>query len=729
MVTISDVPARPAANSGKSLLLGVVFGIDTIGHCVALATLAFSGPLAFALGYGSMLILFSSAAIAFVLAWRSVFPAGIGMAEDTTIAILAPAMVLAAASVSGSPEEQLATAIAIMGISTLLSGAAIFSIGRFRLGRIARILPFPVAAGFLAGSGWLLVASALFLLTDTGSLVQLGAQIGSRGVPLNLLLGACLVLGFFVAGRIVSGALVIVLPLMLAIVLFYGGLNLAGLTVEDARMMRLLPAMTGGSLSPLPDFGLVTYVNWPVVASASLTITVIVLLNSIGFLLNVGGVEMAVRADISIDAEARTTGAANIVIGSLGGLAGWVASDTSIIAHKLGCNSRLLGLTIGATTLVGCIFAGWIVSHLPVFVAAGLLLYFGLAMISDWLIRPWARLRPLDWAIIPVILGITILTDILAAIIVGVLLALVIFVYNYARLPVIRFSGTGLTRRSPVDRSPSDEVTLSARGGRVTVLSLQGYLFFGSVEKVIDAVRKRMAQPDPVEMLIIDFTHVTGLDSAACAAFLKLGLLGETGRFRIAFAAVPDGLADTMRRWRIGGPDDATFSYFLSLGAALEEVEEELLRVHGTSDGSGETLLQRLEAEMPRAADLLARMERLDAAPGYVLIRAGNTDGDIYFIEQGRVNVQIAAPPGLPTDLRSLRAGAVVGEAARYLGRIRTADVVVHTHSVIWRLTEAAIDRLEQEDRDLAAMLHAFMARSLAEKVDKTNRLLAAALR
>ena len=45
----------------KTVVLGVVFGIDAVGHCIALATLAFSGPLSFALGYGTMLILLLAA--------------------------------------------------------------------------------------------------------------------------------------------------------------------------------------------------------------------------------------------------------------------------------------------------------------------------------------------------------------------------------------------------------------------------------------------------------------------------------------------------------------------------------------------------------------------------------------------------------------------------------------------------------------------------------------------
>ncbi|PZQ99759.1 MAG: hypothetical protein DI533_03685 [Cereibacter sphaeroides] len=732
MVALPDAaPAASRVTAGKSLMLGGVLGIDAIGHCVALATLAFAGPLSFALGYGTMLILLSSAAISLVLAWRSVFPGAAGIAEDTTIAILAPAMLLAAASIEGTPEQKLATAVAIMGLSTLLSGAAIYLIGKYRLGRIARLMPFPVAAGFLAGSGWLLVASSLFLLTNTGSLSQLFGRIATGGVPLNLIMGIALAAALFLSGRVIGGAFSAVLPLLGAVALFYLGLGWLGLQITDARAWGLLPVMPEEAIAYFPDPGLLTQVQWPVVAAASVTITAVVLLNAVGFMLNVGGIELAVGADISIDAEARTTGATNIAIGAFGGLVGFVASDTTVIAHRLGCSRRLLGLGLGLTTLIGCIFAAYIVAHVPVFVAAGLLLYFGTTMLIDWMIQSRARLRPLDWAIIPTIVGITIVADILAAIVVGMLLALVIFVYNYARLPVIRFQGSGLNRRSPVDRASDEDAVISRFGGRVHVMALQGYLFFGSVEKVIDAVRLRTREREPLEVLVIDFTHVTGIDSAACAALLKLGLLGRSGGFRVVLSAVPAEMRELMAQWGIGLPSDSVFRHKSSLGSALERVEDKLLASHGKHEISAvaQGFLHRLESAMPRAADLVARMERLELEPGRVLIRAGSTEGDVFFVETGRVDVQIPGPGGTPTRVRSLRAGAVVGEAARYLSRVRTADVVVRAPSVVYRLSDAAIELMEREDRDLAAILHAYMARSLAEKVEKTNGLLSAALR
>ncbi len=728
MTSVQPILARAAPPVARTVLLGGVLGIDTIGHCVALASLAFAGPLSFALGYGTMLILLSSTIVTFVLAWRSVFPGAAAIAEDTTIAILAPAMVLAAGNVNGPPEAQLATAVAIMAISTLLSGVLMLLIGQFHLGRIARIMPFPVAAGFLASSGALLIVSALNLMTETGTLGEVVGLIATEGVPMNLILGLALAGVLLLSTRYVGGALSALVPLVAAMLAFYIVTAALGLSLDDVREIGLLPEIPTQTLPAYPDPSLIPLIDWSVVAATSLTIAVVVFLNAIGFVLNVGGIEMAVRADVNIDAEARVTGATNIGVGLFGGYIGFIASDSTIMAHQLGCSRPMLGVALGTTTLIGFLFAAQIVSHIPVFVAAGLVLFFGTSMLIDWMVNTWARLRPLDWSIIPIIVATTVAIDILVAIGVGLLVALVIFVYTYAGLPVLRFHGSGATRRSPVDRAPEDEAILSQLGNRTHVLGLQGFLFFGSVEKVVDAVRHRMEAPPPIDALIIDFHHVTGLDSAACAAFLKLELLADAGQFRIALAGVPEGFVQSMGLWGIGTPDHPVFRFYATLASALEDVEEDRLVVRGKDPAASPTLLDRLAPLIPRAADLLGRMERMEARPGDVLIRAGGTEGDIFFIENGRVNVQLSNPSGVPIRLRSLRAGAIVGEAARYLGRKRTADVVVHAPSVIWKLSDDAIERLEAEDRDLAAMLHACMARSLAEKVEKTNGMLTAAL-
>lgn len=720
-----------AKTQAKTVVLGVVFGIDAIGHCVALATLAFSGPLSFALGYGTMLILLSSALIAIILAAKSVFAGAAGIAEDTTIAILAPAMVLAASAVEGSAEEKLATAVAIMGISTFLSGVLIFAVGQLGLGRLARYIPFPVAAGFLAGSGWLLLSSGLFLLTGTETLPDLVMQTLSGHVPLNLILGVLLAGVLLLSPRVLHGPWAVIVPILLALALFYAVLAMRGIPIELVREAGLLPELPGEVLGGLPEFGLLKHVDWSVTASASITILVIVLLNGLGFVLNTTGIELAVGDDISLDAEARTVGASNILIGAFGGLLGYTASDSTIFAHKLGCNTRVLGFALGATTLLAFAFAAEIVGYVPVFAATALVLYFGVVMLTDWMFALRSRLPMRDWLVIPIIVVTTIFAGIVAAVVVGFIAALLLFVYTYSRLPVISFDGELSDRRSNVDRSRAEDAILKEYGPRTRILALQGYLFFGSIEGLLDRVRSATSGPNRIETFAIDFSKVTGLDSAACAGLIKFGNLAASQGFVVVFAGISEDVMKQMNRWGLDFENDQWIGNFPNLNSALETVEDYIIRRHAAEqDGSGPSRGGRdFLSNLPRAGELIGHMERLDAAPGDVLIAAGSANKDIFFIENGRVTILVDGPSGAPVRVRSMRSGAVIGEAARYLDSARTANVVVDEPSVIYRFSDEALTALEREEPELAAIFHSFMARGLAEKVQRMNQQLIAALR
>jgi sulfate permease, SulP family len=64
----------------------------------------------------------------------------------------------------------------------------------------------------------------------------------------------------------------------------------------------------------------------------------------------------------------------------------------------------------------------------------------------------------------------------------------------------------------------------------------------------------------------------------------------------------------------------------------------------------------------------------------------------------------------------------VVGEVAMYMGVPRTADVVAETPCIVLRLTRASIERMEAAEPEVAAQLHRWLARTLAERLHDTLR-------
>ena len=98
----------------------------------------------------------------------------------------------------------------------------------------------------------------------------------------------------------------------------------------------------------------------------------------------------------------------------------------------------------------------------------------------------------------------------------------------------------------------------------------------------------------------------------------------------------------------------------------------------------------------------------------------------MYFVETGMVTAQLETPDGQVLRLRSMRGGTVVGEMGLYLGAARAASVVASRPSVVHRLSTESLKNMREQDPELAALLHEWIARLLAERLTENNRTIEA---
>ncbi|MGE5073999.1 MAG: cyclic nucleotide-binding domain-containing protein, partial [Anaerolineae bacterium] len=99
---------------------------------------------------------------------------------------------------------------------------------------------------------------------------------------------------------------------------------------------------------------------------------------------------------------------------------------------------------------------------------------------------------------------------------------------------------------------------------------------------------------------------------------------------------------------------------------------------------------------------------------------------EMYFVESGMVDVQIQTEDGQLVRLRSIRGGATVGEIGLYLGAVRTASVVASRPSAVYRLSADSLKMMGTEDPEVAALLHEWIARLLAERLSENNKTIEA---
>ena len=126
------------------------------------------------------------------------------------------------------------------------------------------------------------------------------------------------------------------------------------------------------------------------------------------------------------------------------------------------------------------------------------------------------------------------------------------------------------------------------------------------------------------------------------------------------------------------------------------------------------------------AAVLMGYLELEYFDEGEYLIRQGAESTDLFFVESGRVAVQLESTGQSPVRVRSMGAGTVVGEVALYLGVPRSASVIAELPSVVYRLTLDAMERMKKQDPEVAASFHVLIVRLVAGRLMATNKLVQA---
>lgn len=714
------------------LLFAMIAGIDSLGTSIAFAALIFAGPLAAGFGMGVGVILLSSIVMALWIGLRSRYPSSIGQVQEASIAILASAVAVATAQLEFAPEEvKVATAFAILGSSALMTGIVFWGFGFLRFGRLVRFMPYPVVAGFLAGSGWLLIQGAVMMVIADRSLVDLLVRPEGQQALANLYVAVVFAVVMVFALRRSTSPLTMPLILLAGGLLFYGMLMLIGADSDQARAMHWLPALPQGTGLALPQpLKVVSSADWTVVLQALPAIISVSLLGMVGLLLNTSGLEVATRQEIDADAELRTTGIANILAGGFGGAPGYAGLSMTLLANRMGARARSVGIATALMLALMLPFAGELAGAMPTFVAAGLMLALGVELLHDWLWRTRRQLPRIEWLVVLAIpLGMAAF-GFIGGMALGLALSIVTFVYNYARLSVIRVNASLRDRKSSIDRPPAENSLIEFEGEQVQVLELQEFLFFGTAEQVIDAIRKRMQDRTRLSLrfVVIDFRRVSGMDAAAAATFVKLRNLLAGSEVELVFSSLTADIEQALIRNGIDFVADPMVAGERDLDHALERCEERLI-----SEISREETWQDIEdyfvqtiGPSKRLKDLVASMQEIRLEPGDRFIRAGEPGDDLFLLWTGRAKVEAVLGNGRRLRLRTVKPGVVLGEIAIYRGGPRTADVVAEVPSTVYRLASRQLRYLEQTDPELALLVHRLCATTLAERLTIANRVVQA---
>jgi sulfate permease, SulP family len=719
-------------DAAKDTVTGLVAAVVLIANIISFGALMFPGVLSAGVPTAIWAMLIGSCIGGVWIALATSLPplaTGIDSPTGTVLVLLSAAAGSGVLAAGGSPDDAVQTVMLIFTAATFLSGALLYGLGARRLGSYFRFVPSCVVGGFLTATGCFLIAGGVRMTTGrTFAFASLAAnwtvieiaKFASAVAALAVLLG----LRRWVKSAFAMPAALV--GMWLAGLIVLRSLGLSG--PEHGWYFPSLGALT--RWSPF-EAARTSQLTWSMIGQIVPELLAVTIVALVSLVTKVSSIEVGRQAFGDLDCELRAHGLASVIAAPFGGLASSLQVGTSRLLEHAGGGTRTSGVVCAlALGLVGLADFN-LQALIPIPIIAGLVFYLGYTFIIDALWRPYSQRAWLDLLLAVGITIVCIQYGYLVGVLAGLVCACLLFAVSYARVGVVRRHATRVQFASYVDRSAEASRHLRETGHAIQLYWLAGYIFFGSSEGVFERIRTDIDAllPRRVAYLVLDFGMVSGADSSAIVSLAKLrNFCGQQGMTLVYCSLSPAIRAALERGGFFGGK--SPHQVFSDLNLALAWCEDRQLakaKLDADMDLAGfERWLQsQLGADIV-AADLLAYLQRKDAAASQVFYREGEAADTLDLVAAGHLAIDIARGNGESLRVRRAMTHTIVGEMGFFRRSIRSATVSADGPAILFTLTRANFERMRRERPDLASAFDDFIIRVLADRIDIANREVAA---
>ncbi|KAL6869267.1 hypothetical protein ACO1O0_000591 [Amphichorda felina] len=492
---------------------------------------------------------------------------------------------------SDNPDAVIATTIVSYSMSSMITGLVFYLMGRFEFGFMVGFIPRHILIGCIGGVGWFLVATGF----------EVSARLeGSLEYNLDTL-------------RELTRPETLpqwILPLVLAIVLFYGQAKVPSkyflpLYILAIPVIFYLFVFSVDVLNPdtLRDAGWIfegppagepwwffytlfkfKLVRWDAVIE---TIPAMFALTFFGILhvpINVPALALQSGEDhADLDHELKLHGYSNFLSGCFGSIQNYLVYANTVFFMRSGGDTKLAGYMLAGLTFGVMVVGPSLVGFIPVMMVGTLIFDLGFELLLEAVWQPRKKLKLAEYLTVIAIVLVMGIYDFVIGIGVGILLAFVSLIVQTSRVSAVRGAFAGDTVTSTVRRNPSQHHYLQRVGGQIYIMKLTGYLFFGTIVSVEEKIRalldNKTFAKKPIKFLVLDLWHVTGLDYSAGEVFNTISRLLDKKDVVFVLSGV-DAESQLGRNLRaVGlGSNGIEVTMLPDLNSALESCENQLLK-------------------------------------------------------------------------------------------------------------------------------------------------------
>lgn len=602
--------------------------------------------------------------------------------------------------------------------------------GASGLSRVIKFTPYPVLGGFITGLGLLIGLKQLPVLFGVASLSDLAglARDLSLPHPFTTLFGILIVLAVLAVGRVFPK-----FPALLSgLLIGFAGYHLARLALPQIDLGPTIGSVSIGSFGAIPTLDMsILRALWndsealQIILLGSL---ILALLGTLDLFLDLRAAQNLSDIPIGPRRELIGLGVGNIVSALVGAVVVAISYSVTVANHRAGGRGRISTIAAALILAAAVFLAPSLLFAIPMIVLAALLIIVSIRSFDAMTLRiardafaaedaaSRARARR-NLAIAAAVAGATVIGQPIIGAGVGVLLACFVFIADMSR-PIVRRRMNGAQAHSRRVRSRHDLDVLRRAGPLVSVLELQGVLFFGNSDDLATELRDIA---DRAVIIVLDFKRVSDVDMSGATALQQAAKRCRERNRHLVLCGVKPGYAAILAD-AVGGNDNAFMAD--DLDAAMEWAEEAILRAGAGGHSVFEQDLAQADLTLgmtPAEIDILGRHLTVIGYPaGTALCHAGDPSDRLWILTRGTVSIRVSGANG-GRRLASLAPGCSVGEMGLLEHQPRSADVVADDDVEAYMLTGIQFDALLREHPRIGQSILTNIARQLAQRLRVTS--------
>ena len=630
--------------------------------------------------------------------------------------------------------------ILVLFFSVILLGGVFQALfGLFKVGTLLKYAPHPVMAGFQTTAAALLFLVQLADVSGFDETKPFTYVLTHPGEikPLSVLLAALTFAVMWNSRKISLRIPPLLVGLAVGTAVYY---LLIALGLSD-HLGPVIGAATADPLGHVPVANVGELVRddalfklWPTMLGGGLALAVIA---SIDALLCAKLVSQPGDARVYADRLLVRLGIGNVAASCFGGITAGINIGPSLANRAFGGRTPLSILVNASVILLALTIMLPVVTQLPRVALSAVIMVVAIQHFDPWsmqLIRRIAnstgvqrRFLIIDLLVVIVVAVLAIAVDIVLAVFLGTIIAIMLFVVRMSRRSIVRRTYRCHATSSRRSRHARESHVLERHGHAILVMELQGPLFFGTGEWLIDEVAAATRQE--TRSVILDLRRISEVDSTGARILLDVQVDLKRNGIRLGLVLVKG--SDVMQRLSDLGILDAVpiDHIFEDVDRAIEWAEDGLVReVLGSPLPAKEVplnqvgILQNLDAG--EIAALEARLRRVAYPKGAVIFHQGDSGTDMFIITKGTASAFIHQPSGRDIRLVTFAPGTVFGELANLDAGPRSASIVADEDCVAYALSQTQFAALSTETPAIAIKLLANLGRELSGRLRRADRMI-----